>query len=109
MQLTLQSRYKNIEYVNQQIDSAHLKIPLHGFCLTCHLINAATYALVLQLHTFVNQGAPVPGNSMEELPPELAQQGWEKLWSKRENRPYFWNKLTGTSLWEMPVNKSQVC
>ncbi|XP_046676370.1 mRNA (2'-O-methyladenosine-N(6)-)-methyltransferase isoform X1 [Homalodisca vitripennis] len=59
------------------------------------------------LHTFVNQGVPVPGPFMEDLPPELVQQGWKKLWSKRENRPYFWNKLTGISLWEMPNNKPQ--
>ncbi|XP_053669875.1 mRNA (2'-O-methyladenosine-N(6)-)-methyltransferase [Anopheles nili] len=39
----------------------------------------------------------------EELAPELTQQGWRKFWSKREGRPYFWNKLTGESLWEPPV------
>lgn len=33
--------------------------------------------------------------------------GWRKFWSKRENRPYFWNKLSGESLWEMPVAKPQ--
>lgn len=38
----------------------------------------------------------------DELPPDLVQQGWRKFWSKRENRPYFWNKSTGESLWEMP-------
>lgn len=50
------------------------------------------------------QGAPAVGNNFSEfdLPFELAQQGWRKFWSKRENRPYFWNKLTGESLWEMP-------
>lgn len=36
------------------------------------------------------------------MPIELLQQGWKKFWSKRENRPYFWNKLTGESLWEFP-------
>lgn len=36
---------------------------------------------------------------------ELQQQGWKKFWSKRENRPYFWNKLTGESLWVMPLLK----
>uniref|UniRef100_A0A182Y9I3 Uncharacterized protein n=1 Tax=Anopheles stephensi TaxID=30069 RepID=A0A182Y9I3_ANOST len=49
----------------------------------------------------------VPGavgtNFNEELSPELTQQGWRKFWSKREGRPYFWNKLTGESLWEHPV------
>lgn len=55
------------------------------------------------------QGAPAVGNNFSEfdLPFELTQQGWRKFWSKRENRPYFWNKLTGESLWEMPVIKPQ--
>lgn len=56
------------------------------------------------------QGAPSnPGAFPEcDLPFELSQQGWRKFWSKRENRPYFWNKLTGESLWEMPlINKPQ--
>ncbi|XP_050294920.1 mRNA (2'-O-methyladenosine-N(6)-)-methyltransferase [Anthonomus grandis grandis] len=48
------------------------------------------------------QGAPVNSGFEYELPFELAQQGWKKFWSKRENRPYFWNKMTGESLWEMP-------
>lgn len=52
------------------------------------------------------QGAPANQNNMEyDLPFELTQQGWRKFWSKRENRPYFWNKLTGESLWEMPLLK----
>lgn len=42
-----------------------------------------------------------------ELSPELQQQGWKKFWSKRENRPYFWNKLTGESLWVIPPLKPQ--
>lgn len=53
------------------------------------------------------QGAPVSQNLEYDLPFELQQQGWKKFWSKRENRPYFWNKLTGDSLWEMPVLKPQ--
>lgn len=52
--------------------------------------------------------APPPGTSAanfnEELPAELVNQGWRKFWSKRENRAYFWNKVTGESLWEMPGN-----
>lgn len=52
------------------------------------------------------QGPPGPSTSIyaanEELPPDLVMQGWRKFWSKRENRPYFWNKLSGESLWEMP-------
>lgn len=38
----------------------------------------------------------------EELHPDLVMAGWRKFWSKRENRPYFWNKASGESLWEMP-------
>lgn len=55
------------------------------------------------------QGTPANTNNFPEfdLPFELTQQGWRKFWSKRENRPYFWNKLTGESLWEMPVLKPQ--
>lgn len=53
------------------------------------------------------QGAPVNQGMEFELPFELQQQGWKKFWSKRENRPYFWNKLTGESLWEMPMIKPQ--
>lgn len=55
------------------------------------------------------QGPPAPtGTAFPEydLPYELTQQGWLKYWSKRENRPYFWNKNTGESLWEMPVLKT---
>ncbi|ALC44779.1 CG11399 [Drosophila busckii] len=49
------------------------------------------------------QGPPVgPGGYGEELTAELVNQGWRKFWSKRENRPYYWNKVTGESLWEMP-------
>lgn len=47
------------------------------------------------------QGPPPVGYG-EELHPELVNQGWKKFWSKRENRPYFWNKVTGESLWEVP-------
>lgn len=55
------------------------------------------------------QGPPVNTNTIPEhdLPFELIQQGWRKFWSKRENRPYFWNKMTGESLWEIPVLKPQ--
>ncbi|VVC46001.1 Hypothetical protein CINCED_3A025548 [Cinara cedri] len=48
------------------------------------------------------QGLPIGTYIEPELPIELLQQGWKKFWSKRENRPYFWNKLTGESLWEFP-------
>ncbi|KOB64863.1 Uncharacterized protein OBRU01_18808, partial [Operophtera brumata] len=52
-------------------------------------------------------GAPVPlaPHLAAELHPDLIQQGWRKYWSKRENRPYFWNKLSGESMWELPAVK----
>lgn len=60
------------------------------------------------LSFFLLQGTP-PGSFPElELSLELQQQGWKKFWSKRENRPYFWNKLTGESLWVVPSLKPQV-
>lgn len=34
---------------------------------------------------------------------ELVHAGWEKCWSRRENRPYYFNRFTNQSLWEMPV------
>jgi len=37
-----------------------------------------------------------------DLPPELLQQGWRKFWSRRENRPYFFNRMSGDTMWEMP-------
>lgn len=51
-------------------------------------------------------GAPGPSMSYgEELSLEMINLGWRKFWSKRENRPYFWNKITGESLWEWPPAK----
>lgn len=55
------------------------------------------------------KGLPINAYIEPELPIELLQQGWKKFWSKRENRPYFWNKLTGESLWEFPPLRQQVC
>ncbi|KAG4071041.1 hypothetical protein HA402_001478 [Bradysia odoriphaga] len=40
----------------------------------------------------------------EELSHDLVNQGWRKYWSKTENRPYFWNKVSGESLWEIPLS-----
>uniref|UniRef100_A0A8C9VXC8 mRNA (2'-O-methyladenosine-N(6)-)-methyltransferase n=1 Tax=Scleropages formosus TaxID=113540 RepID=A0A8C9VXC8_SCLFO len=40
---------------------------------------------------------------MNLFPDELIQAGWSKCWSKRENRPYYFNRFTNQSLWEMPV------
>lgn len=53
------------------------------------------------------QGPPAASAFNDDLHPELIHQGWRKFWSKRENRPYFWNKLTGESLWETPMIKAQ--
>uniref|UniRef100_A0A669EX09 mRNA (2'-O-methyladenosine-N(6)-)-methyltransferase n=1 Tax=Oreochromis niloticus TaxID=8128 RepID=A0A669EX09_ORENI len=36
-------------------------------------------------------------------PDELVQAGWSKCWSRRENRPYYFNRFTNQSLWEVPV------
>jgi hypothetical protein len=50
-------------------------------------------------------GSPNAGNSpdpVHDLPIELLQAGWRKFWSRRENRPYFFNKMTNQSMWEMP-------
>lgn len=54
------------------------------------------------------QGPPVANSHFaDDLHPELLQQGWRKYWSKRENRPYFWNKLSGESMWELPLIKRE--
>ncbi|KAI1297205.1 hypothetical protein HDE_04734 [Halotydeus destructor] len=39
---------------------------------------------------------------VHDLPPELLQQGWRRFWSKREGRPYYFNKVTNESLWDTP-------
>lgn len=41
-------------------------------------------------------------NTNEDLHPDLILQGWRKCWSKRENRHYYWNKISGESLWDVP-------
>lgn len=61
----------------------------------------------IQQPPLITQGTPPGTFSEPELSPELQQQGWKKFWSKRENRPYFWNKLTGESLWVIPPLKPQ--
>ncbi|KAL4235084.1 mRNA (2'-O-methyladenosine-N(6)-)-methyltransferase [Mactra antiquata] len=48
-----------------------------------------------------SMGSPEPFAS-DDLPEELLQMGWRKYWSKRENMPYYFNKITNESLWEMP-------
>ncbi|KAJ8384812.1 hypothetical protein AAFF_G00197990 [Aldrovandia affinis] len=46
---------------------------------------------------------PSTSRPIHELPDELIQAGWSKCWSKRENRPYYFNRFTNQSLWEMPA------
>ncbi|XP_068598718.1 mRNA (2'-O-methyladenosine-N(6)-)-methyltransferase [Brachionichthys hirsutus] len=53
-----------------------------------------------------SQGPPSSPSSTSkppELPDELVQAGWSKCWSRRENRPYYFNRFTNQSLWEVPV------
>ncbi|XP_065353639.1 mRNA (2'-O-methyladenosine-N(6)-)-methyltransferase isoform X1 [Cloeon dipterum] len=54
---------------------------------------------------FQEGSAPIGEPILAPLTPELMNIGWRQCWSKRENRPYFWNKLTNESLWETPVLK----
>jgi len=51
-------------------------------------------------------GTPDP---VHDLPAELLAAGWRRFWSRREKRPYFYNKLTSESQWEMPLLHGQVC
>lgn len=51
-----------------------------------------------------------------DLPPDLLAQGWRKYWSRRENRPYFFNRATGETLWDLAeipgapgYNQQEVC
>ncbi|KAK5873191.1 hypothetical protein PBY51_013824 [Eleginops maclovinus] len=50
-----------------------------------------------------SQGPPLSPSKPPELPDELVQAGWSKCWSRRENRPYYFNRFTNQSLWEVPV------
>ncbi|XP_053171924.1 mRNA (2'-O-methyladenosine-N(6)-)-methyltransferase [Scomber japonicus] len=53
-----------------------------------------------------SQGPPLSPSATAkppELPDELVQAGWSKCWSRRENRPYYFNRFTNQSLWEVPV------
>lgn len=45
---------------------------------------------------------------VHDLPAELLAVGWRRFWSRRENRPYFYNKLTTESRWETPPLPGQV-
>lgn len=77
-------------------------IKIHSSVMLDHNLPLAHNAMQMP------QNPHVCGFIEPELSLELMQQGWRKFWSKRENRPYFWNKLTGESLWEMPSLKQQV-
>ena len=48
------------------------------------------------------------GDPVHDLPLPLLNIGWRKFWSNREQRPYFFNKFTNESSWEMPVINAQV-
>ncbi|KAK1901932.1 mRNA (2'-O-methyladenosine-N(6)-)-methyltransferase [Dissostichus eleginoides] len=50
-----------------------------------------------------SQAPPLSPSKPPELPDELVQAGWSKCWSRRENRPYYFNRFTNQSLWEVPV------
>lgn len=63
-------------------------------------------ALVMSPTSSSNQGQPLSPSAAKptlELPDDMIQAGWSKCWSKRENRPYYFNRFTNQSLWEMPV------
>uniref|UniRef100_A0A8C8MES9 mRNA (2'-O-methyladenosine-N(6)-)-methyltransferase n=1 Tax=Oncorhynchus tshawytscha TaxID=74940 RepID=A0A8C8MES9_ONCTS len=47
--------------------------------------------------------SPTESSLPESQKNELVQAGWSKCWSKRENRPYWFNRFTNQSMWEMPI------
>lgn len=51
----------------------------------------------------VAHAQPLSPPLVQDLPDELIQGGWSKCWSRRENRPYFYNRFTKQSLWELPA------
>jgi len=51
----------------------------------------------------VNGSAKNPASPGRDLPLELLEAGWRKFYSKREQRPYFFNKFTNQSLWDEPT------
>lgn len=68
---------------------------------------AARHPLTQNNHGFQNQNSlhspqPQSPDPVHDLPEELLQTGWRRFWSKREGRPYYFNKNTNESLWEMP-------
>lgn len=57
----------------------------------------------------VNGASHAPASPGRDLPQELLDAGWRKFYSKREQRPYYFNKFTNQSLWDPPsgVNVSR--
>ena len=51
---------------------------------------------------YMSPTQPQSPDPVHDLPADLLQQGWRKFWSRRENRPYLFNKITNESRWEMP-------
>ena len=43
-----------------------------------------------------------PSSPGRDLPKELLDAGWRKFFSRREQRPYYFNKFTNQSLWDEP-------
>lgn len=77
----------------------------------CHMqqVNFTSTLISLLRSVIFHSQNTAPGMYPDtELSSEFQQQGWKKFWSKRENRPYFWNKLTGESLWVLPSAKPSV-
>lgn len=93
------------------------------YCLTCHR-NSKKHGVCSLLSPFLDDSWSVRFTTIQKLNgviwcgtvilcyswrsdmiflDELVQAGWAKCWSKRENRPYYFNRFTNQSLWEMPV------
>ena len=68
-------------------------------CLQCnhHIITSQ-----IQCHFYLHHNRRRVQIRSHDLPPELLQIGWRRFWSKREGRPYFFNKVTNESMWDMP-------
>ena len=62
------------------------------------------YHPMQQLNSVDSKGSPdsVPEQSAHDLPAELLSLGWRKIWSRKERRPYFYNKITSESMWDLP-------
>ncbi|KAL5022155.1 hypothetical protein ScPMuIL_001310 [Solemya velum] len=56
----------------------------------------------LQHQNSLHSPQPQSPDPVHDLPVELLQAGWRRFWSKREQRPYYFNKNSNESLWDMP-------